>query len=117
MMGEQLEVGDRVKLEIEGTIESYAPLFAGTHKIRADSGSYHYVFLGGRNPKVTGALSDYGVRVIGSAVSGYVAGKAYQDAAGNVFIRSGDDMWVDCDGDIYSDYSPVRPLTLLVPEK
>lgn len=43
----------------------------------------------------------------------YTPGKAYKDADGDVFIRSGDSRWVDWSGYKQSNDYPSRPLKLL----
>lgn len=112
-MAEALKTGDYVEITLRGMIGAHDGN-NNTHRFKSESGNTHFVYIGGSHPTMKDGDTKYGMTV--KKVERLEAGKAYEDADGDVFIRTSAGEWVDVAGDHWRDGFPTRPLRKLVPE-
>ena len=99
--------GDQVSITMTGTVESEHSVHDACHKIKDANGRWHYIYLAsgdgthGSGCKVT----------LTKKAENFTEGKAYEDADGDVFIRTADG-WVDQFCTRRRDGYPSRPLVL-----
>lgn len=110
MTEHRIKVGDRLKVSFEGTVEE---LHSHDGCVKIDADFTHHVYL--PDSVVLGEKSYTGVTVE-LLEPELIAGKAYQDADGDVLLRTSDDRWVTLSGGKRSDSYAHRPLKLLIPQ-
>lgn len=113
MTQHSIKVGDRLKVTLEGRVTD-TDSYGSTTKIITDSGNGHWVFL---PSTVTLGEKNYAGASVELLEPELIPGKAYQDADGDIFIRSYDnDQWVGPSGTKRPDDYVTRPLKLLIPQ-
>lgn len=102
--------GDEVKITIKGTVDSDSGdrTHNHCHKVKDAGGFVHHVFLEGAGGINNGCTVD-----LVKAADRFTVGSAYEDADGEVFLRSASGGWVDHYGTTRRNSFPSRPMVLL----